>query len=393
MDTLKSSNNQIETLISQFTNYLSNNESRSITLDNWYISRFSLLDIKGAADVKNINDVSNLIAKYFEDFESRKNNQESGFKFSSLVLDELELRDQLKQLSLNPEDYIRNAGNRSYILMNWDYFVYYYPHLKPENDRTEVSNPPPEATKYVKKGDDTTKGYAWDISSCDRIMAHAEKDSFIVFHDDSRTNVNWAESLKLLDKYSRNYFYSKRLIKNALLRAINRYNPTDIQFLSDLTPDQIANHLLNSEPNVNSKLLNLNRLKQLKRKINQPLASVLQRCQSLVELITTDSTRFLQLYLAGLISFTSGELKSNLLKAIRAKQSVGGEINWKSLRKDAIESENNDISLIPQTELQYSQDALSGGNSLLFNVQLEKEIEEENIKKMNMFTPNQDKNV
>ena len=56
MDTLKSSNNQIETLISQFTNYLSNNESRSITLDNWYISRFSLLDIKGAADVKNIND-------------------------------------------------------------------------------------------------------------------------------------------------------------------------------------------------------------------------------------------------------------------------------------------------------------------------------------------------
>ena len=121
--------------------------------------------------------------------------------------------------------------------------------------------------------------------------------------------------------------------------------------------------------------MNFNRLKQLKRKINQPLASVLQRCQSLAELITTDSTRFLQLYLAGLISFTSGELKANLLKAIKAKQSVGGEINWKSLRKDAIESENNDISLIPQTELQYSQDALSGGNSLLFNVQLEKEME------------------
>ena len=147
--------------------------------------------------------------------------------------------------------------------------------------------------EYVRKGEDR-RGYAWDISSCDRIMAHAEKDSFIVFHDDSRTNVNWAESLKLLDKYSRNYFYSKRLIKNALLRAVNRYNPTDIQFLSDLTPDQIANHLLNSEPNINSKLLNFNRLKQLKRKINQPLASVLQRCQSLAELITTDSTRFLQ---------------------------------------------------------------------------------------------------
>ena len=393
MDSLKSSNTQIETLISQFTNYINGSErTRSTTLDNWYISRFSLLDIKGAADIKNIDDISNLITKYFEDFESRKNNQESGFKFSSLVLDELELREQLKQLSLNPEDYIRNAGNRSYILMSWDYFIYYYPDLKPQNDTTEVSSPPPEATKYVKKGEDR-RGYAWDISSCDRIMAHAEKDSFIVFHDDSRTNVNWAESLKLLDKYSRNYFYSKRLIKNALLRAVNRYNPTDIQFLSDLTPDQIANHLLNSEPNINSKLLNFNRLKQLKRKINQPLASVLQRCQSLAELITTDSTRFLQLYLAGLISFTSGELKANLLKAIKAKQSVGGEINWKSLRKDAIESENNDISLIPQTELQYSQDALSGGNSLLFNVQLEKEMEEENIKKNHVFAPTQERHM
>ena len=403
MENLQKSRAQIEALISEFRNYINNQSGQNADWDSWYVHRFSLLDLQGAEKVSNTSDINALIEEYMTKFKTKKATRQAVFKFSINALDESEVKQYLADHQLDPGEYIRNAGNRSYVLMHPDWYILLYPDLRPDDEAVRsrleelTKNPPLQNSKFINKNDTTTRGgHPWDISSADRIMTHSEKDSFICYHDESRTTVNWSETLSLLNKYARNYFYSKRLIKSALLRIINRHTPADISFYSELGPDEIANRLLQSEPILNPKLVNYNKLKGLVRKINQPLAAVMQRCQSLIENIEENKdhgTKFLQLYLAGLVSFTTGSLREHIMKVIRTKQGIGNEINWKALRNEVIEIEQNDSTLIPSVELTFQQDALTTGNSFLLNVQTERDAEEEKVRKMNLQSFNEPKPI
>ena len=375
--TLRESTDNLDRLILNYINYDSQQSSKTEVVDQFYTQKFKEADLNGAEEIKTYAQIRPIVDKYLRELNDKKKHQQKSFSFETDTMDEQVVKQEMMTLGLKPEDYIIPIGSKQHVRISQEYLNWHHPRFA--NDAQRNSQPATLEQKYLKRNA-TDNGRTFEISSPNNIIPHLEQMSITVFSDNDNKIVDWPETLQLLQRYAKNNNYGKKQIKSALLRTITKYYSTDIPFYRDLSPDTIATKLIQSQPQINPKLHNLGRLKSLKRPVNMPLASVMQRAQSLIELMNPpckeNQTKNLNLFLASLISFTKGELRSNLQKYISERINSGQIINYVKLRNLAIEAETNDPTLIPDTELTFSQDINNKQSLGIFSIKTELETEE-----------------
>ena len=384
---LRDSSEGLDTLILNFLNF-DNGTSKTKTepVKQLYLRKFTEAEIPGAEKLKTYEEIRPLVTQYLADLEDKRKTQTKGFHFETTTLDEQTVKKELAELGYQPEEYIVTIGTKQHIRLNQKWINWHLPKYGVYDD----NNPRPDqevplTEKYLAKNkpqgvEKWPNGKTFEISSNNNIVPHMEQLSIIVYSDPDSKVVDWTETLELLQRYGKSNSYSQRQLKSAILRIVARHQPDDITFYRDLSPDTIATKLLQSQPKINPRLQNFGKLKSTKRPVGTPLAAVLQKVQSIIEQINPptaeNATKNLNLYLAALLSFTNGELRSNLQKYISEKLSSGKNINWLKLRNFAIEQETNDPGLIPTIELVYSQE-INGKQAVgMFSIKTEREIEE-----------------
>ena len=384
---LRDSSDGLDTLILNFLNFDNGSPStKTEPVKQLYLRKFTEAEIPGAEKLKSYEEIRPLVTQYLADIEDKRKTQTKRFHFETTTLDEQSVKKDLADLGYLPEDYIVTIGVKQHIRLSQKWINYHLPkYATQNNDDLRSQTPVALKDKYVPKnkpageGKDTD-GKTFEISSNNNIVPHMEGLSVLVYSDPVNKIVDWTETLELLQRYGKSNSYSQRQLKSAILRIVTKHQPDDIPFYRDLSPDSIATKLLQSQPRINPRLQNFGKLKSTKRPIGTPLAAVLQRAQSIIEQINAptpeNASKNLNLYLAALLSFTNGELRSNLQKYISDKQSSGKNINWLKLRNFAIEQETNDPNLIPTTELVYSQEICGKQTVGMFSIKTEQEIEE-----------------
>ena len=383
---LRDSADSLDQLLLNFLNYETSTtpESRADNVKQFYLNKFREADITGAENLKNYDEIRPLVEQYLSDLEDKRRSQTRDFKFSTTTVDEQEVKEDFVRLSYKPDEYISSIGHKQHVRLRQTWLNWHFPKYRVTfaDPNDEPKTDPGLEQKYLSKSqaDSAIPGKSFELSSGNNIVPHLEQMSIVCYSDPENQIIDWPESINLLERYAKANSYSRKQIKAALLRTITKNSPQDVPFYRDLSPDSIATKLIESQPKINPKLFNMGRLKSLKRKAGTPLASILQRGNSLIELINPvcpeNATKNLNLYLALLLSFTTGELKESLHKYINKRISAGLPINWVKLRNIAIESETNDPSLIPTVDLTFSQE-INGKQSLgIFSVKTEQESEE-----------------
>ena len=377
---LREASENLERLILNFINYDAQAQLRTDTIDQFYTEKFKEADLNGAEEIKEYAHIRPIVDKYLQDLTDKKKHQQKSFSFDTDVIDEQVVKNEMIELGYQPQKYIITIGTKQHVRIAQDYLNWHHPRFGDGEPKVHTTAPTLKDKYIINTAPETVKGRTFEVSSPNNIIPHLEQMSIVVFLDNTGHVVDWPETLQLLQRYAKNNNYGKKQIKSALLRTITKYYPADIPFYRDLSPDTIATKLIQSQPQINPKIHNLGRLKSLKRTINMPLATVMQRAQSLIELMNPPSkenhTKNLNLFLASLLSFTSGELRSNLQKYISERINTGQIINYNKLRNLAIESETTDPSLIPDTELTFSQDINSKQSLGIFSIKTELETEE-----------------